>query len=91
MKIQINVRVNLLSDTKVYTVWARPHQHLPGVEFYTGQGLSLNGAVADLFDAFPDYFVIDDEIQIPSHQIDWSPRRPFEMVRSEAIRTFQVC
>ena len=90
MKIQINVRINLLSDQKVYTVWARPHQHLPGVEFYTGQGLSLNDAVEDLFNAFPDQFVIDDEIQVSSKHIDWTPRRPFEMVRSESIRTFQV-
>lgn len=90
MKIQINVRVNLLSDQKVYTVWARPHQHLPGIEFYTGQGLSLNDAVEDLFNVFPDQFVIDDEIQVSSKQIDWTPRRPFEMVRSESIRTFQV-
>lgn len=90
MKIQINVRVNLLSDKKLYTVWARPHQHLPGVEFYTGQGQSLNDAVEDLFNAFPDQFVIDDEIQVSSKQIDWTPRRPFEMVRSESIRTFQV-
>ena len=90
MKIQIKVRVNLLSDQKVYTVWARPHQHLPGIEFYTGQGLSLNDAVEDLFNAFPDQFVIDDEIQVSSKQIDWTPRRPFEMVRSESIRTFQV-
>lgn len=90
MKIQINVRVNLLSDQKVYTVWARAHQHLPGIEFYTGQGLSLNDAVEDLFNAFPDQFVIDDEIQVSSKQIDWTPRRPFEMVRSESIRTFQV-
>ena len=90
MKIQINVRVNLLSDQKVYTGWARPHQHLPGIEFYTGQGLSLNDAVEDLFNAFPDQFVIDDEIQVSSKQIDWTPRRPFEMVRSESIRTFQV-
>ena len=90
MKIQINVRVNLLSEHKTYTVWARPHQHLPGVEFYTGQGQSLNDAVEDLFNAFPDQFVIDDEIQVSSKQIDWTPRRPFEMVRSESIRTFQV-
>lgn len=90
MKIQINVRVNLLSDHKTYTVWARPHQHLPGVEFYTGQGQSLNDAVEDLFNAFPEQFVIDDEIQVSSKQIDWTPRRPFEMVRSESIRTFQV-
>ena len=90
MKIQINVRVNLLSDHKIYTVWARPHQHLPGVEFYTGQGQSLTDAVEDLFNAFPDQFVIDDEIQVSSKQIDWTPRRPFEMVRSESIRIFQV-
>ena len=90
MKIQINVRVNLLSDHKTYTVWARPHQHLPGVEFYTGHGQSLNDAVEDLFNAFPDQFVIDDEIQVSSKQNDWTPRRPFEMVRSESIRTFQV-
>ena len=90
MKIQINVRVNLLSDQKVYTVWARPHQHLPGIEFYTGQGLSLNDAVEDLFNAFPDQFVIDDEIQVSSKHIDWTPRRPFEMARSESIRIFQV-
>ena len=90
MKIQVNVRVNLLSDKKIYTVWARPHQHLPGVEFYTGQGLSLHDAVDDLFDAFPAYFTIDDEISVSSKQIELAPRRPFEMVRSEYARTFSV-
>ena len=61
MKIKLNVRVNLTKSGKIFTVWARPHAHLPGVEFYTGHGHSTREAIEDLFLNMPDEFRIDEE------------------------------
>ena len=91
MKITVNVRVNITEKGLAYTVWPRPHHHLPGVEFYTGHGSSIRDAISDLYEAFPDCFDIEDEISVRSASLECSLRRPFEMVRSEHIRTFVVC
>ena len=91
MKITINVRVNITENGPIYTVWPRPHHHLPGVEFYTGHGSTIKDAISDLYDAFPVHFDIEDEISVRSASLECSLRRPFEMVRSENIRTFVVC
>ena len=91
MKITVNVRVNITEKGPIYTVWPRPHNHLPGVEFYTGHGSTIKDAISDLYDAFPDRFDIEDEISVYSASLECSLRRPFEMVRSEHIRTFVVC
>lgn len=91
MKITVNVRVNITEKGLVYTVWPRPHHHLPGVEFYTGHGSNIRDAISDLYAAFPDCFDIEDEISVRSASLECSLRRPFEMVRSENIRTLVVC
>ena len=49
MKIKLNVRVNLTSEGRLFTVWPKPHKFLPGIEFYTGQGSSTAEAVEELF------------------------------------------
>ena len=90
MKITVNVRVNITEKGLVYTVWPRPHHHLPGVEFYTGYGASIKDAISDLYTAFPENFDIEDEISVRSASIECSLRRPFEMVHSENLRTFVV-
>ena len=67
MKIKLNVRVNLAKSGKIFTVWARPHALLPGVEFYTGHGHSTREAIEDLFLNMPDEFRIDDEIIVKTN------------------------
>ena len=64
MKIKLNVRINITSSGKEFTIWARQHRYLPGIEFYTGSGISTSEAVADLFSKLPDVFTIDDEISV---------------------------
>jgi hypothetical protein len=90
MKIKLNVRVNLTKSGKIFTVWARPHAHLPGVEFYTGHGHSTREAIEDLFLNMPDEFRIDDEIIVRTISLDHELRRPFEIVHSDNVRVFNI-
>jgi hypothetical protein len=90
MKIKLNVRVNLTKSGKIFTVWARPHAHLPGVEFYTGHGHSTREAIEDLFFNMPDEFRIDDEIIVKTTSLEHELRRPFEIVHSDNVRVFNI-
>lgn len=88
MKIRLNVRVNLTSEGKVFTVWARQHRYLPGIEFYTGSGISTSDAVEDLFSKLPDEFTIDDEYSVRTTSLEHTLQIPFDIVRSDSIRPF---
>ena len=44
MKIKLNVRVNLTKEGRLFTVWPKFHEFLPGLEFYTGHGSSTSEA-----------------------------------------------
>lgn len=91
MKVYLNVRINLTSDGRTFTVWARPNLFLPGIEFHTGSADNLSDAVRALRDSLPDDFPIDDEFSVMTSDIEFTVIRPFQMVRSESIRTFVVC
>ena len=56
MKIKLNVRVNLTTEGRLFTVWPKTHKFLPGLEFYTGHGSSTSEAVEDLFAKLPEEF-----------------------------------
>ena len=88
MKILLNVRINLTDDGKVFTVWARPHRYLPGIEFHTGTSDSLPEAIRNLEDSLPETFAIDDEILVKKSHIEPVLLRPFDIVKSNRIRTF---
>lgn len=90
MKLKLNVRVNLTSSGKVFTVWARQHHYLPGIEFYTGSGASTSEAVEDLFSSLPDEFNIDDEFSVRTASLEHTLQRPFEIVWSDSIRPFTL-
>ena len=90
MKIKLNVRVNLTKEGRLFTVWPKTHQFLPGVEFYTGNGTSTAEAVEDLFACLPEEFVIDDEYSVMRASLEYSFKRPFEIVQSDIQRTFVV-
>ena len=88
MKILLNVRINLTDDRKVFTVWARPHRYLPGIEFYTGCSDNLSEAIRNLEDSLPESFAIDDEILVNKSHIESVLLRPFDIVKSNSVRTF---
>ena len=88
MKIKLNVRINITSSGKVFTIWARQHRYLPGIEFYTGSGISTSEAVADLFSKLPYVFTIDDEISVRTTSLEHVLQRPFGVVKSDSIRQF---
>lgn len=88
MNIRLNVRVNLTESGKLFTIWAAPHKFLPGIEFYTGHGSSTNEAVENLYANLPDEFIIDDEYAVRTSSLEYTFRRPFEIVRSEVIKSF---
>ena len=90
MKILLNVRINLTDDGKVFTVWARPHRYLPGIEFHTGSSDNLPEAIHNLEDSFPESFAIDDDIVIKKSHLQPFLIRPFDIVASNAIRTFTL-
>ena len=88
MKIKLNVRVNLTSEGRLFTVWPKSHEFLPGIEFYTGQGWSTREAVEDLFTGLPEEFTIDDECSVRTASLEHSLQRPFQIVHSDTVRTF---
>lgn len=90
MKIKLNVRVNLSSKDKLFTIWPASHEHLPGIEFYTGQGSTTREAVENLFMNLPDEFNVEDGISVRSASLEHELRRPFEVVSSDSVRTF-IC
>ena len=88
MKIKLNVRVNLTSEGRLFTVWPKSHEFHPGIEFYTGQGSSTREAVEDLFTRLPEEFTIDDEFAVRTASLEHALHRPFQIVHSEKVRTF---
>ena len=88
MKIKLNVRVNLTSEGRLFTVWPKSHAFLPGIEFYTGQGASTSEAVEDLFTKLPEEFTFDDEFAVRTASLEHSLQRPFQIVHSDSVRTF---
>ena len=88
MKIKLNVRVNLTSGGRLFTVWPRSHAFLPGLEFYTGQGASTSEAVEDLFAKLPEEFTIDDDFAVRTASLEHTLQRPFQIVHSDKVRTF---
>ena len=61
---------------------------MPGIEFYTGISDSLADAVHQLKESLPEVFPIDDEYSVYSKSLDFAVVRPFDMVRSQTVRTF---
>ena len=90
MKIKLNVRVNLTTEGRLLTVWPKFHTFLPGLEFYTGHGVSTSEAVEDLFTKLPEEFTIDDEFAVRTTSLEPILQRPFDIVRSESIRSFMI-
>ena len=90
MKIRLNVRINLTSDGRMFTVWPKFHIFLPGLEFYTGHGASTSEAVEDLFANLPEEFTIDDEFSVRTASLEPALHRPFEIVKSDSIRIFTL-
>lgn len=88
MKIKLNVRVNLTSEGRLFTVWPKSHAFLPGIEFYTGQGASTSEAVEDLFTKLPEEFTFDDEFAVRTASLEHSLQRPFQIVHSDTVRAF---
>ena len=88
MKITLNVRVNLTSAGRLFTVWPKSHEYLPGLEFFTGQGSSTGEAVEDLFSRLPEIFAIDDEFSVKTSSLEHTLERPFQIVHSDTVRTF---
>ena len=90
MKIKLNVRINLTTDGRLFTVWPMSHKFLPGLEFHTGHGNSTSEAVDDLFAKLPEVFTIDDEFSVRSEALEPTLHRPFEIVHSNTIRVFNI-
>ena len=88
MKIKLNVRVNLTSEGRLFTVWPKSHALLPGIEFYKGQGSSTREAVEDLFTRLPEEFTRDDEFAVRTASLEHTLQRPFQIVHSDKARTF---
>ena len=88
MKIKLNVRVNLTSEGRVFTVWPKAHSYLPGIEFYTGFGMSTSEAIEDLYAKLPNEFSIDDEFTVRTISLEHTLQRPFQIVHSDTLRTF---
>ena len=78
-------------SSKVFTVWPRSHDYLPGIEFYTGHGSSTREAVEDLFTNLPERFCVEDGISVETVSLEHEQCRPFEVVHSDSIRTFVLC
>lgn len=91
MKIYLNVRLNLEDTGLTFTVWLRPHRFLPGQEFFTGSAGNLSAAITDLMVRLPETFHIDDEFSVSSSSLEPTILRPFEVVRSDVVRTFVLC
>ena len=85
MKIKLNVRVNLTKEGRLFTVWPKPHQFLPGVEFYTGNGTSTAEAIEDLFASLPEEFAIDDEFAVRTTSLILQVIRPFEVFKRDIL------
>ena len=88
MKVYLNVRINLMDGKRMFTVWPRANRFLPGIEFHTGCAENLANAIHKLKDSLPDVFTIDDEFAIYSKLFIYEVMRPFNIVKSECIRTF---
>ena len=86
--ITLNVRVNLTSAGRLFTVWPKSHEYLPGLEFFTGQGASTGEAVEDLFSRLPETFTIDDDFAVKTSSLEHTLKRPFQIVHSDTVRTF---
>ena len=85
MKIKLNVRVNLTKEGRLFSVWPKTHQFLPGVEFYTGNGTSTAEAVEDLFASLPEEFTIDDEFAVRTTSLTLQVIRPFEVFKRDIL------
>ena len=85
MKIKLNVRVNLTKECRLFTVWPKTHQFLPGVEFYTGNGTSTAEAIEDLFASLPEEFAIDDEFAVRTTSLILQVIRPFEVFKRDIL------
>ena len=88
MKVYLNVRINFIDGERTFTVWPRANRYLPGIEFHSGISDSLADAVHQLKESLPEVFPIDDEYSVYSKSLDFAVVRPFDMVRSQTIRTF---
>ena len=75
MKIKINVRVNLTKEGHLFTIWPKSHQFLPNLEFYTGNGATMEEA-------------IDDEFAVRTASLEPVLHKPFEIVHSNRVRVF---
>lgn len=84
----INWIINLTDGGRTFTVWPRSNRFLPGIEFHTGISESLAEAINKLKESLPEVFPIDDEYSVYSKSLDFAVARPFDMVRSQTIRTF---
>lgn len=84
----INWIINLTDGGRTFTVWPRPNRFLPGIEFHTGISESLAEAINKLKESLPEVFPIDDEYSVYSKSLDFAVVRPFDMVRSQTVRTF---
>lgn len=90
MKVYLNVRINIHDGIRTFTVWARPHRLLPGIEFHSGMADNLSDAVHELRNSLPYDFPIDDEISVTSASLDFTVIRPFDIVKSNTPRVFIV-
>ena len=88
MKVFLNVRINIIDGERTFTVWPRANRFLPGIEFNSGISESLAEAISKLKESLPEVFPIDDEYSVYSKSLDFAVVRPFDMVRSQTIRTF---
>ena len=88
MKVFLNVRINFIDGERTFTVWPRANRFLPGIEFHSGISESLAEAINKLKESLPEVFPIDDEFSVSSKRLDFEVVRPFNMVRSETLRTF---
>ena len=88
MKVYLNVRINLTDGERTFSGWPRAIRFLPGCVFHTGISESLAEAINKLKESLPEVFPIDDEYSVYSKSLDFAVVRPFDMVRSQTIRTF---
>ena len=88
MKIKLNVKVNLTTKGRLFTIWPKSHKFLPGLEFYTGHGSSTSEAIEDLYAQLPEEFTIDDEFVVRTASLEHSLQRPFQIMHSDTVRDF---
>ena len=88
MKIKLNVRVNLTTKGRLFTIWPKSHKFLPGLEFYTGHGSSTSEAIEDLYAQLPEEFTIDDEFVVRTASLEHGLQRPFQIMHSDTVRDF---